>query len=148
MTPRYVPGCFDVARRAAREAADVHLVDDRLGERPPQVAVAFPIERVVDDHALRRADDAVVGRQKLAGQCPGVRIDQPGLRIEALALRSGRTGRRPGSDRAARLRGRERTRSRCRPSGRSSGLNSITRLGSRSVTVSYSSTRIAVAERL
>ena len=38
------------------------------------------------DDALRRADDAVVGRQEPAGQCAGVRVDQPSLRIEALAL--------------------------------------------------------------
>ena len=66
----------------------------------PEVAVALPIERVVDHHALRRADDAVVGRQELAGQRPGVRIDQPSLRVEALALARDRTGRRPGSGRA------------------------------------------------
>ena len=95
-------GVLDVAGWALREAADVHFVDDRFGERPPEMAVALPIERVVDDDALGRADDAVVGRQEPAGQAPGVRVDQPGLRVEAVALARDRTGRRPGSGKAGR----------------------------------------------
>ena len=79
-------GLIDVARRAAREAADVRFVDDRFGERPAEMAVALPIEGVVDDDALRRTDDAVFRRLKLAGERAGVRIDQPSLRVEALAL--------------------------------------------------------------
>ena len=46
--------------------------------------IALPIELVVDHDALRRTDDAVVGRQKFARQGLGIRIDQPGLRIEAM----------------------------------------------------------------
>ena len=84
--PAYVPGCSASLEGLLREAADVHLVDDRFGKRAAEVAVAFPIERVVDDDALGRADDAVVGGQEAAGEGAGVRVDQPGLRIEAVAL--------------------------------------------------------------
>ena len=49
------------------------------------MAVALPIELVVNHHALGRADDAPFGRQEIAGQGPGVGIDQPGLRVEAVA---------------------------------------------------------------
>ena len=83
---RTCPGASTSLDGLLREAADVHLVDDRFGERPLEVAVAFPIERVVDHDALGRADDAVVGRQEAAGQRAGVGVDQPGLRVEALAL--------------------------------------------------------------
>ncbi len=55
-------GLLDVARRAAREAADVRFVDDRFGERAAEMAVALPIEGIVDDDALRRTDDAVFRR--------------------------------------------------------------------------------------
>ena len=80
-----MPGCSTPLVRDLREAADVHLVDDRLGQLAAQVAVALPVELVVDHHALRRTDDAVVGRQEVAGQRLGVGIDQPRLRVEPLA---------------------------------------------------------------
>ena len=94
---------FDVAGRAAREAADVHFVNDRFGKGPAEVAVALPIERVVDHDALRRADDAVFAGQEPARQRAGVRVDQPSLRVEALALGWGRTGRRTENGKAGRL---------------------------------------------
>ncbi len=48
--------------------------------------VALPIELVAYDHAFGRADQAVVGRQKIAGQGLGIRIDQPGLGIKAISF--------------------------------------------------------------
>ena len=42
-----------------REALDVHLVDDRLVQLPAQRAVAFPVERVVDDDGFRHERRAV-----------------------------------------------------------------------------------------
>ncbi len=77
---------FHLARGALRETADVHLVDDRLRERPLQVAIALPIEVVVDHDALRRPGDAVVARQESAGQRPGVRVDQPRVGDEPLPV--------------------------------------------------------------
>ena len=85
MIPRYVPGCSTPLELARREAADVHLVDHGFGQLAAQVPVPLPIEAVVDDHAFGRADNAVVGSQKLAGQRAGIRIDQPGRAIEAVA---------------------------------------------------------------
>ena len=52
---------LDVAAGILGEAADVHFVDDGFGEFAAKVTIAFPVERVVDDDALGRADDAVVG---------------------------------------------------------------------------------------
>ena len=86
-----MPGCSTPLDRDLGEAADVHLVDDRLGELAAEVAVALPVELVVDDHALGRADDAVVGRQEMAGQGLGVGVDQPGLGVEPVAA-SGSNG--------------------------------------------------------
>ena len=45
-----------------------------------------------------------VARQELAGQRPGVGIDQPARAVEAVALFRVQRARRPGSDRAADLR--------------------------------------------
>ena len=56
------------------------------------MAVALPVELVVDDDALGRADRAVVGRQKVAGQRPGVGIDQTRVAVEAMSLRVGLEG--------------------------------------------------------
>jgi hypothetical protein len=53
------------------------------------MAVALPIERVVDDHAPRRTDDAVVGGHELTGQRPRVGIDQPRLLVKAVATLRG-----------------------------------------------------------
>ncbi len=46
------------------------------------MAIALPIELVVDDHALWRAHEAVVDRQEIARQGLRVRIDQPGAAVE------------------------------------------------------------------
>src|SRR5690606_37225053 len=77
-------GIFDAARLDAREAADVHLVDHSLRDAAAQMAVALPIEKVVDHDAFGWADDAVGVRLKIAGKGFGVRIDQPCAPIEAL----------------------------------------------------------------
>ncbi len=69
------------------EAADVHFIDDGFREISPQVTVALPIELVVNDDALGRADDAADGRQEVAGQGLAVGIDQPRLRIESVTAR-------------------------------------------------------------
>ena len=45
-----------------REAGDVHLIDDRGGERPPQRGVAFPVVGVgIDDHASHRDRGVLAG---------------------------------------------------------------------------------------
>ncbi len=112
-----------------------------------QVAVALPIERVVDDDALRRADDAVVGRQEIAGQGAGVRIDQPRLAIEPLAVL--------GIERAVGLKvielpgleaGNEHAPDVAPAIGLAVEVDDFGRLAI--VDPLYSSTRIAVAERL
>ncbi len=148
ITPRYVPGSFDAAGLRAREAADVHLVDHRLRQAAPQVAVALPIERVVHHDALGRPNDAVFRRQEVAGQRAGIRIDQPGRAVEALAV--------IGIERAIGLQVIELPRPDARhehapdvaPAVGLADRSSITSAGSRSVTRSYSSTRMAVALRL
>jgi len=113
-------------RVAHREAFDVRLVDDRVGERDPRRSVALPLERVVDYHRLRygRRVVLVVGLevgvllavgnvgQDVGVVLPvdgsldrlGVRIDQELRRIEAVAPRRGRTGRGPESRSAGRVR--------------------------------------------
>ena len=70
------------ARLGTGESANVQLVDHRLVQAAAQVAIALPIELVVDDHALGRPNDAVVGRQEIARQGLRVRIDQPGAAVE------------------------------------------------------------------
>ena len=85
MMPKYVPGFSTLLDRRLREAADVRLVDDRFRQAAAQVAVALPIELVVDHHALGRAEDATLGRQEVARQGLAIGIDQPGLGIEAVA---------------------------------------------------------------
>ena len=70
------------ARLGAGESADVHFVDHRLVQTAAQMAIALPVELVVDHDAFRRAEDAVVGRQENARQGLGVGIDQPGLAVE------------------------------------------------------------------
>jgi hypothetical protein len=75
----------NAAARAGREAADMHFVDDRVGQTTPQVPVPLPVEGVVDHHALRRPDDGVAAGQKMAGERPRIGIDEPGLAVEQLA---------------------------------------------------------------
>ena len=70
------------ARLGIGESANVHLVDHRLVQAAAQMAIALPIELVVDDHALGRTHDAVVDRQAIARQGLRVRIDEPGAAIE------------------------------------------------------------------
>ena len=92
-----------------REALDVGLVDDRVGERDPQRAVALPEERVVDDDRFRNRDRVVlvvdlevgvivadaryVGQHVRLGRPVdgavdrlGVGIDEQLGRVEAMAL--------------------------------------------------------------
>jgi len=74
-----------LARARLREPAHVHLVDDRLRQRPAQVAVVLPVELVVDHNALGRADQPVVGREEVARQGLRVGIDQSGPAVEAVS---------------------------------------------------------------
>ena len=76
----------DAARRVAGEAADVHLVDHGFVQTAAQVAVALPIELIIDNNALRRTDDIVLGRQEIARQGLGIRIEQPGPAVESQSL--------------------------------------------------------------
>ena len=74
------------ARFGAGESANVHLVDHRLVQAAAQVAIALPVELVADDHALRRPNDPVLGRQEVARQGLGVGVDQPGTAVETQPL--------------------------------------------------------------
>ena len=69
---------------AGREPANVHLVDHGIGEAATEVAVAPPIESVVDDHALWWQKAAVSGGRKLPDERLGIRVDQPGSAVEPL----------------------------------------------------------------
>ena len=76
----------DVARLVAGEAADVHFVNHGLVQAAAQVAIALPVELIVDHHALRRPDNALGRRQELARQGLGIRVDQPGAAVESQSL--------------------------------------------------------------
>ena len=78
---------LDVAGRRLREAANVGLVDDRLGQAATEMAVALPIELVVNHHALGRTQDTALGRQEISSQGPAIGIDQSGLGVEAVSPR-------------------------------------------------------------
>ncbi len=78
-------GMLDFAAGRLREAADVDFVDDRLGQAAAEVAIALPVELIVDDDTFWRAKDAALGRQKVAGQCLAIGVDEAGLGIEAIA---------------------------------------------------------------
>ena len=59
--PANVPGCCHAGGRRLGEAADVHLVDDRLGHRAVERLVALPVVVVqVDDDAAHRLRQVVV----------------------------------------------------------------------------------------
>ena len=75
----------DAARRTGREAADVHFVDDGVGQTAPQVSISLPVEGIVDHHTLRGPDDAVGAGEKVAGKRPRIGIDEPSLPVEPLA---------------------------------------------------------------
>ena len=78
---------LDVARGRLRKTADVGLVDDRFGQVAAEVAVALPIEFVVDHHALGRANNAPLGGQEITRQRLAIRVDQSRLRVEAIPSR-------------------------------------------------------------
>src|SRR5262245_34610335 len=50
------------------------------------MAIAFPVELVIDDDAIGWADYAVAIGQEVACECFGVGIDEPGAGIESLAV--------------------------------------------------------------
>ena len=78
-------GVLDLAARRLREAADVGLIDDRLRQVAAEVAIALPIELVVDHHAFGRTQDAALGRQEISRQGLAIRVDQAGLGVEAVS---------------------------------------------------------------
>ena len=88
-------GILDFAAGRLREAADVDFVDDRLCQAAAEVAVALPVELVIDDDAFGRPQDAAVRRQEIARQGLAIRIDQPGLGVEAIPTERVRAVRRP-----------------------------------------------------
>ena len=86
MTPGYVPGCSTSLVGLLREAADVHLVDDRFGERPLRWRSPFQSNvSSTTTHFGGRMMPSSAGRNRPA-RARAYGIDQPGLRIEALAL--------------------------------------------------------------
>src|SRR5262245_10031095 len=84
--PQVSSRVFCAARFVFRKAADVRLVNDRLGNAVPQVTVPSPIEVVIDHHALGWANDAVLGQLEASGQGLGIRIDQASLTVEPLSV--------------------------------------------------------------
>ena len=131
--PEIRAAMLHVARLVAGEAADVHLVDHRLVQAAAQVAIALPVELVVDHDAFRRPNDAV--RPPAETRRPGPwRTDRSAWRGRQTAVPCrDRRGRRPGDDKAGRGRCPARTRSRRRPSDSSRGSNGTTSAGSGSV---------------
>ena len=79
-------GMLDLGGFVLGEAADVRFINDRFADVAADVAIPFPVEIVIDDDALGRADDAIGRRKEVAGQGLGIRIDQPGGAVEPLAL--------------------------------------------------------------
>ena len=90
--PRERAGMLDARALRAREAADVHLVDDRVAHRSVQRLVAFPVVRArVDDHSAHRGGEVVAGPARL-DRLPQrvrvalrVRVEQHLLGVEPLA---------------------------------------------------------------
>ena len=79
-------GGGDAARGTGGEAPHMHLVDDGVGEAAAEMAVPLPVEGVVDDDALRRADDPVGAGEEPAGERPRIGVDEPGGAVEELAV--------------------------------------------------------------
>ena len=50
------------------------------------MAIALPVEGIVDHHAFGRSNDAVVCWLEVARQRPGIGIDQPGSAVETLSM--------------------------------------------------------------
>jgi hypothetical protein len=83
---------FGNIREALRESLDVHLVDDRLVQRPPQRLLVAPVEPWINDHRSRDVRRAVLFVDRLAVGADGVRqhrltpvdvaVDRAGVRIE------------------------------------------------------------------
>ncbi len=76
--------------RRPREAADVHLVDDRFLDRAVQRPVALPVVRArIDDGAAQRGGLVVAWTDRIGtlpqrlGDAAGVRADQHFVRVEA-----------------------------------------------------------------
>ena len=91
-------GMFDARGRMPREAADVHLVDHHLVDRPVERAIALPVVvGHVDDHAAQRRGQIVAGpagvgpipeRIRIAAAV-GVDEDFVGVEAKALAVQVG-----------------------------------------------------------
>jgi hypothetical protein len=87
-------GLLDAGTRRAREAADVHFVDDGLVERPLERPVAFPVVvRGIDESAAHRRGQVVVGTHGIGalpealGNAPRIWADEHFVRIESVARR-------------------------------------------------------------
>ena len=78
--------CLDLRSSTLGEAANMHLVDDRLADVTSNVAITVPVKIVIDDHTLGRTNDSVAPFLKFSSQCLGVRIDQPRGRIEPMSV--------------------------------------------------------------
>ena len=110
---------LDAAGRMLGKAADVHFVNHGVSRQlVPQMPVAFPIETVVDHHALGRTDEPVVRRQEAAGQGLRIRIDQARRYGRTAGPAPDRTARRPESGKAVRRPRPAQRRSKYRPSDR------------------------------
>ena len=132
----------------AGESADVHFVNDGVGQRSLQMPIVFPIER---NRRPPRTSAAARCRRRSAenGRPAPWRTDRsaaPGRRTVALA--PDRTAHRPENGKAGRRRCPGTKMLQISPQRSVSRSKAITSAGSRSSTRSYSNSRMAVAERL
>ena len=93
MTPEVGPRMRRARGRGLGEAADVHLVDDRVLHRAPERLVALPVVvGHVDDDAAQRVREVVLRTAGLdpvperRGGAASVRVDQDLVRVEAMTL--------------------------------------------------------------
>ena len=59
------------------------FIDDRICQVAAQMVFALPVKCVVNHDAFRRSDNSVLRREEISAECFGIRVDQPGLRLES-----------------------------------------------------------------
>ena len=79
------PATLLVLARTADDHRERLIRDIHDGTLTPEMPVALPIKRFVDDHTFRRSDDAIGRTLIVASQCFGIGIEKPCLGIETLA---------------------------------------------------------------
>ncbi len=93
---------FHLAGFMLGESSHVRFVNDRIRKLVANVAIAFPIEMVVNHHAFGRPDNPVGRRLESSGQGFGVRVDQPGVGMKIANRGRGRLVPSTGNDKVGR----------------------------------------------